>query len=67
MNHDHKLKGLKEIKNITKKRKSYNFFFLFEEYNVCQTWYEGKVDQRNEGIGVSLIFFKYFFSVNTIF
>ena len=37
MNHDHKLKGLKEIKNITKKRKSYNFFFLFEEYNVCQT------------------------------
>ena len=53
MNHDHKLKGLKEIKNITKKRKSYKIFFLFEEYNVCQTWYEGKVDQRNEGIGLA--------------
>ena len=32
MNHHHKLKGLKEIKNITKKRKSYKIFFLFEEY-----------------------------------
>ena len=29
MDHDHKLKGLKEIKNITKKRKKLqNFFFL---------------------------------------
>ena len=28
MDHDHKLKGLKEIKNITKKRKKLqNFFF----------------------------------------
>ena len=36
MDHDHKLKRLKEIKNITKKRKKLQFFF-FEEYRVCQT------------------------------
>ena len=35
MDHDHKLKGLKEIKNITKKRKKLQKIF-FEEYNVCQ-------------------------------
>ena len=62
MDHDHKLKGLKEIKNITKKRK-----IFFEEYNACQTWYGGKVDWRNEGIGVSLSLFIYFFSFNNIF
>ena len=32
MDHDHKLKGLKEIKNITKKRKKLQFFF--EEYDM---------------------------------
>ena len=49
MDHDHKLKGLKEIKNITKKRKKLQNFF-FEEYNICQTWYGGKVDRRNEAM-----------------
>ena len=61
MDHDHKLKGLKEIKNITKKRKKLQNFFFFEEYNVCQTWYGGKVDWRNEGIGVSLSLLLFFF------
>ena len=52
MDQDHKLKGLKEIKNITKKRKKLYKIFL-EEYNVCQTWFGRKVDGKNEAIGVS--------------
>ena len=63
MDHDHKLKRSKVIKNITKKRKKLQFFFN-EEYKVWQTWYGGKVDRRNEGIGVSSSLF--FFSVNNI-
>ena len=58
MDHGHKLNRLKEIKNITKKRKSF-----FEKYNVCQTWYGGKVDTRNKGIGLSLSCF--FFLLTT--
>ena len=50
MDHDHQLKGLNEIKNITEKRKKLQIFFW-------GIWYGGKVDRRNEGIGIGLRFF----------
>ena len=59
-------KDWKKSKILLKKEKSCKKIF-FEEYNVCQIWYGGKADRRNEGIEVGLSLFIYFFSVSNIF
>ena len=49
MDHDHKLKGLKEIKNITKKRKKLqNFFFLRNIISVKLDMEEKLIEEMKE-------------------
>ena len=48
MDHDHKLKRLKEIKNITKKRKKLQFFFLRNIGSVKLNMEEKLIEEMKE-------------------
>ena len=48
MDHDHKLKRMKEIKNITKKRKKLQFFFLRNIGSVKLNMEEKLIEEMKE-------------------
>ena len=48
MDHDHKLKRLKEIKNISKKRKKLQFFFLRNIGSVKLNMEEKLIEEMKE-------------------
>ena len=48
MDHDHKLKRLKEIKNITKKRKKLQFFLLRNIGSVKLNMEEKLIEEMKE-------------------
>ena len=51
MDHDHKLKRLKEIKNITKKRKKLQFFFFLRNIGSVKLNMEEKLIEEMKELG----------------